>query len=220
MNHEDFKKALADNPNTKFKFDPNKVIYTFTCYPEVTGVVTFVAWTKGGYFLGEVEGYENKPAFKPENVEIYKEEEKAVDSEGWIEWNGSHEAPVPAGTKVDVKYYDGNIAIGIGSQDGSRVGGCDYMCSSWYRNHTDEYKASIVAYRLHVPSVASQEAITDVLESKPSIGIDLAREASTDPLITITQEVKYTVVIKGITFTFTQEEIDGLAEELLGFTTL
>lgn len=40
------------------------------------------------------------------------------------------------------------------------------------------------------------------------------------PLVTITQEVKYTVAIKGITFTFTQEEIDGLAEELLGFTTL
>lgn len=45
-------------------------------------------------------------------------------------------------------------------------------------------------------------------------------EATPVPLVTITQEVKYTVVIKGITFTFTQEEIDELAEELLGFTTL
>lgn len=138
----------------------------------------------------------------------------------WIEWNGSHEAPIPAGTKVDVKYYDGTIAIGIGSQDGSTVDGCDYMCSSWYRNPTDDYKASIVAYRLHVPSVASQEAIAERLEDTLSVGIDLATDASTDPLITITQEVKYTVVIKGITFTFTQEEIDELAEELLGFTTL
>lgn len=73
------------------------------------------------------------------------------------------------------------------------------------------------------PSVASQEAITERLEDSPSVGIDysvMGTTASTDPLITITQEVKYTVVIKGITFTFTQEEIDELAEELLGFTTL
>lgn len=39
-------------------------------------------------------------------------------------------------------------------------------------------------------------------------------------LVDITQEVKYTVVIKGTTFNFTQEELDALAEELLGFTTL
>lgn len=71
--------------------------------------------------------------------------------------------------------------------------------------------------------VASQEAITERLEDNPSVGIDysvMGSTASTEPLITITQEVKYTVVIKGITFTFTQDEIDALAEELLGFTTL
>lgn len=46
-------------------------------------------------------------------------------------------------------------------------------------------------------------------------------EGSTEiPLVSIMQEVKYTVVIKGITFNFTQEELDDLAEELLGFTTL
>ena len=71
--------------------------------------------------------------------------------------------------------------------------------------------------------VASQEAITERLEDNPSVGIDysvMGTTASTEPLITITQEVKYTVVIKGTTFTFTQEELDALAEELLGFTTL
>ena len=72
-------------------------------------------------------------------------------------------------------------------------------------------------------SVASQEAITERLEDNPSVGIDysvMGSTASTDPLISITQEVKYTVVIKGTTFTFTQEELDALTEELLGFTTL
>lgn len=72
-------------------------------------------------------------------------------------------------------------------------------------------------------SVASQEAITERLEDNPSVGIDysvMGTTASTEPLITITQEVKYTVVIKGTTFTFTQEELDTLTEELLGFTTL
>ena len=71
--------------------------------------------------------------------------------------------------------------------------------------------------------IASQEAITERLEDNPSAGIDysvMGTTASTEPLITITQEVKYTVVIKGTTFTFTQDELDALTEELLGFTTL
>jgi hypothetical protein len=56
-----------------------------------------------------------------------------------------------------------------------------------------------------------------------SVGIDLADEGSektVEALVSITQEVKYTVVIKGTTFTFTQDELDALTEELLGFTTL
>lgn len=95
----------------------------------------------------------------------------------------------------------------------------------------EDYNQSEVSSELtvyHVPNllggiVASQEAITERLEDNPSVGIDysvMGTTASIEPLITIKQEVKYTVVIKGTTFIFTQEELDALAEELLGFTTL
>ena len=55
--------------------------------------------------------------------------------------------------------------------------------------------------------------ITPIVESKEGAVQEVQ-------LVSITQEVKYTVVIKGTTFTFTQEELDALTEELLGFTTL
>lgn len=137
------------------------------------------------------------------------EEVKATDSGDWIEWNGVG-TPVIKANVCELKFRDGNVEVDD-----------NFAVSSWRWEHYND--RDIVAYRLHVPSVASQEAIAERLEDKPSVGIDysvMGTTVSTEPLITITQEVKYTVVIKGTTFTFTQEELDALTEELLGFTTL
>ena len=136
------------------------------------------------------------------------EEVKATDSGDWIEWNGGEISPVTGGTVVDVKFRNWEEDTDVSH---------DY---SWRHDGED---FDIIAYRLHLPSTASQKSITECLEDNPSVGIDysvMGSTASTDPLISITQEVKYTVVIKGTTFTFTQEELDTLTEELLGFTTL
>lgn len=40
------------------------------------------------------------------------------------------------------------------------------------------------------------------------------------PLVEISRDVKYTVLIKGVPFTFSQDEIDELVSELSGFTIL
>lgn len=93
----------------------------------------------------------------------------------------------------------------------------------WENGDSNSYGLNDLVLWEDNPSVASCEAITERLGDNPSVGVDysvMGATASVDPLITITQEVKYTVSIKGITFTFTQEEIDELAEELLEFTTL
>lgn len=58
------------------------------------------------------------------------------------------------------------------------------------------------------------------VRANPHGGADITPAVQEVQLVSITQEVKYTVVIKGNTFTFTQDELDALAEELLGFTTL
>ena len=147
--------------------------------------------------------------------------------EGWVEWNGG-KCPVTKGTVIDVKFRGGETTIGISAnmyywEDGYydlHRDDNDRMATHW---DIDGSEGDIVAYRLHTPSVASQEAITERLEDSPSVGIDysvMGSTASTEPLITITQEVKYTVVIKGNTFTFTQDELDALTEEMLGFNTL
>ena len=71
------------------------------------------------------------------------------------------------------------------------------------------------------PSIASQEAITERLEDSLGVGIDLSKEASsstTEPLVSIVKDVTYHVSIKGTLFTFTQDEINELTEELLGFS--
>lgn len=137
------------------------------------------------------------------------EEVKTPDNEDWIEWKGGEIPPVAEGTVVDVKFRDWEE-----DTDVSHV-------YSWL--HSEFEDSDIIAYRIHKPSVASQEAIAERLEDKPSVGIDLAKEGSDKTvvaLVSITQEVKYTVVIKDTTFTFTQDELDALTEELLGFTTL
>ena len=109
-------------------------------------------------------------------------------------------------------------------EDNSSIYGDDFCYQvKWDNDTCNSYRLNDLVLWEEDTSVASQEAITERLEDSPSVGIDcsvMGSTASTDPLITITQEVKYTVAIKGSTFTFTHEELDALAEELLGFTTL
>lgn len=136
------------------------------------------------------------------------------------------------GTEVkiskDSKFYDcgeGNPPDTKGRiEDNSSIYGDDFCYQvKWDNDTCNSYRLNDLVLWEEDTSVASQEAITERLEDNPSVGIDysvMGTTASTEPLITITQEVKYTVVIKGTTFTFTQEELDTLTEELLGFTTL
>lgn len=105
--------------------------------------------------------------------------------------------------------------------------------STQYYDHLDSYEerasSKVTIYTVEellamLPEedspVASQEAITDVLESKPSVGIDSSDSGYKEPtesLVSITKEVKYTVTIKGVDFTFTQDEVNELFDEIVGF---
>jgi hypothetical protein len=162
--------------------------------------------------------------------ERYKEEEKdptlelkagytkdpLLVNDGWIEWKGDSESPVPVGTKLDIKYGDGVIATNVGNQDDSTGEVSWRSCTSW-KHWQGGQGADIVAYRIHKPSVASQEAITE----RSQVSIDLGKETLASPiapLVSVIKEVTYTVTIKGTEFTFTQDELNELTEELLGFS--
>jgi hypothetical protein len=72
-----------------------------------------------------------------------------------------------------------------------------------------------------IATVYSVHGLLGKANSKPSVGIDSdtsGYKEPTDPLVSIVKDVKYTVAIKGVDFTFTQDEINGLTEELSGFS--
>lgn len=134
-------------------------------------------------------------------------EVKIAETSGY--YGGEKDTSNPKDTKGTIVELDGDDDF------------CYYV--RWENGYRNGYKLNDLVRWEETPPVASQEGITERSEDNPSVGIDYSVMGTTtpvEPLITITQEVKYTVVIKGTTFTLTQDELDGLAEELLGFTTL
>ena len=101
----------------------------------------------------------------------YKLNDLVLWNEGWIQWNGVG-TPTIKGGVCELKFRDGSTDIDD-----------DFTVSSWRWDHYNE--RDIVAYRLHTPvttSIASQEAITERLEDKPSVSIDLSKDASGEPV--------------------------------------
>lgn len=90
----------------------------------------------------------------------------------------------------------------------------------WDNGTRNSYRLNDLVLWDENTSVASQEAITDVSDSKPGVGIDSdtsGYKEPTEPLMSIVKDVKYTVTIKGIDFTFTQDQVNDLVSGLEGF---
>lgn len=142
-------------------------------------------------------------------------------------------ALLPVGTEVQIAkdsewYYGdefssnpkdvkGTIASNTHSHD---TDGFVYYVK-WSNGSTNSYKLTDLVLWNEATEAPPQEAITERLEDNPSAGIDLSKEASsstTEPLVSIVKDVTYHVSIKGTLFTFTQDEINEITEELLGFS--
>lgn len=153
----------------------------------------------------------NNDVITESDVTIYSVEDllsqvvEPTEDNPWIEWNGGSSEPTNLPAHAEFKFRNGEI-----------------------ENHEAPYpfrwehynKRDIVAYREYKPPVATQEVLEDVLDDKPSIGIDSSDNGykePTEPLVSIAKEVKYYVTVKGVDFTFTQDQINELVSELEGF---
>ncbi len=57
-------------------------------------------------------------------------------NDGWIEWGGDAECPVPDGTKVDIKFRDGDVFFGENTN------------WDWSWDEDEQGGADIIAYRV------------------------------------------------------------------------
>lgn len=100
---------------------------------------------------------------RDEFMKRWNERNPAVDSEGWIQWNGG-EMPVEKGTLIDVKYRDGQINEHVKAGFVDISGTIAHRCAGTFIHYNRD--SDIVAYRIHsetnatTPS-AQQEAHTE-----------------------------------------------------------
>lgn len=86
---------------------------------------------------------------RDEFMKRWNERNPAVDSEGWIQWNGG-EMPVEKGTLIDVKYRDGkvNLHVEAGGEFPSKGSIPSMTANRWSKRNAG---SDIIAYRLHEP---------------------------------------------------------------------
>lgn len=133
--------SLDSNFSIPYCFAPEKTVVAYKLKPEKISIEEL--HVKVAKDIGKV----------PVKLEL-------VPIEGeWIEWNGG-ECPVPKGTKIDVKYRDGKVAINQFIQEGN------YPIPAarfWVK---DNHGSDIIAYRI-------------VKENKPAV--DLTRVQGENP---------------------------------------
>lgn len=137
-----------------------------------------VGWTGDGRddFYGQYAARKIEPLASDYTTAIITSEQYdaalEAKNEGWIEWGGG-ECPVEEGTRVDVRYRNGeenhHVRAGISfDYTGSNP---DRNAGYWY---DDGSSLDIIAYRLHQPQEAAQDKAGDEDDLNERIGHDVA----------------------------------------------
>lgn len=93
----------------------------------------------------------------------------AAKNDGWIDWGGGGECPVPRGTLVDVRYRNGeeNHHVGAGIPFDDTGSNHNRNAADWENNGN---LLDIIAYRLHQPQEVAQTETEQEADLNECIG--------------------------------------------------
>lgn len=123
--------------------------------------------------------------------------------------------------RVEFERVDFWEYFGVSVRDGGIFRTDFYDNAGSYKHDDEDREAEVIIYSVaELLREAKKEVITDVSDSKPSVGIDSSisgYKEPIEPLVSIVKGVKYTITIKGVDFIFTQDQVNALVAELEGF---